>query len=102
MNLEGQVALVTGATRGVGRGIAAELAQKGVRVFITGRSEPNPEGFDTRITVIRCDHGEDRAVEAAFDRIFRKAGSIDILISSRSKPRFGLRNLSSDEKARLP
>jgi NAD(P)-dependent dehydrogenase (short-subunit alcohol dehydrogenase family) len=38
MSLQNSVAVVTGGTRGVGRGIAGELARQGARVFVTGRS----------------------------------------------------------------
>ena len=40
MNLHGRVAIVTGATKGVGRGVGCELARYGARVFVTGRSAP--------------------------------------------------------------
>src|SRR5260370_40688682 len=40
MNLDGRVAIVTGATKGVGRGVGCELARYGARVFVTGRSAP--------------------------------------------------------------
>ena len=47
--LEGQVAVVTGGTFGVGRGIAAVLNQRGARVFVTGRSA-HEDGQDAGIT----------------------------------------------------
>jgi NAD(P)-dependent dehydrogenase (short-subunit alcohol dehydrogenase family) len=82
MNLDGKVAIVTGATRGVGRGIASELAQHGARVFITGRSAPDHERVDARITGICCDHRVDTQVEAAFNRIAGEANTIDILVNN--------------------
>jgi dehydrogenase/reductase SDR family protein 1 len=42
--LEGQIALVTGASRGIGRGIALQLGQAGATVYITGRQPPNSLG----------------------------------------------------------
>jgi dehydrogenase/reductase SDR family protein 1 len=82
MRLDGRVAIVTGATKGVGRGIARELAQNGARVFVTGRSAPDHERLDERITGIRCDHRLDLQVEAAFERIIREANTIDILVNN--------------------
>lgn len=82
MNLESAVAVVTGATRGVGRGVAHELARQGARVFITGRSVPGHAPFDVPITAIRCDHGHDEQVEAVFGRIVGEADAIDILVNS--------------------
>ncbi len=82
MSLDGRVAIVTGATKGVGRGIGRELARRGARVFVTGRSAPDHEHLDEHITGIRCDHRVDVQVEAAFNRIFREANAIDILVNS--------------------
>jgi dehydrogenase/reductase SDR family protein 1 len=82
MGLDGKVAVVTGATKGVGRGIGRELAQHGARVFVTGRSAADPERLDEHITRIRCDHRQDTQVEAAFTRIVGEANSIDILVNS--------------------
>lgn len=82
MNLDGRVAVVTGATKGVGRGIGLGLARDGARVFVTGRSAPDLERSDERITGIRCDHRLDIQVEAAFNLIVREANAIDILVNN--------------------
>lgn len=50
MSLDGRVAVVTGATKGVGRGIGRELAQHGARVFVTGRSAPDHKRLDKQVT----------------------------------------------------
>lgn len=81
-SLDSRVAVVTGATKGVGRGIARELARNGARVFVTGRSAPDHERLDERITGIRCDHRVDTQVEAAFNLIVGEAKAIDILVNS--------------------
>jgi NAD(P)-dependent dehydrogenase (short-subunit alcohol dehydrogenase family) len=82
MSLDGRVAIVTGATKGVGRGIGGELARQGARVFVTGRSAPDHERLDERITGIRCDHRFDVEVERAFNLIVREANAIDILVNN--------------------
>ena len=82
MSLEGSFAIVTGGTKGVGRGVARELARQGARVFITGRSAPDHEHLEERITGIRCDHRVDTQVQAAFDSILREASAIDILVNN--------------------
>jgi dehydrogenase/reductase SDR family member 1 len=81
-SLHGKVAVVTGATKGVGRGVAQELAQRGARVFITGRSAPDNERLYDRITGIRCDHRVDTEVEEAFAHILREVEGVDILVNS--------------------
>jgi NAD(P)-dependent dehydrogenase (short-subunit alcohol dehydrogenase family) len=82
MMLDDVVAVVTGATKGVGRGIARELAANGARVFITGRSAPDRERLDERITGLRCDHRDDRQVDAAFEYILGEANAIDVLVNN--------------------
>jgi len=82
MNLESAVAVITGATRGVGRGVAHELARQGARGFITGRSVPSHAPFDEPISAIRCDHSDDEQVDAVFERIVHDAETIDILVNS--------------------
>ena len=79
--LNGTVAVVTGATRGVGRGVATELARAGARVFVTGRSA-EPHKGDSQITTLRCDHREDAETLAAFTRILDESGKIDLLVNN--------------------
>ena len=73
---------MTGATKGVGRGVAQELASRGARVFVTGRSAPEEDAPQGGMTMLRCDHRNDDEVDAAFERIARTAGTIDILVNS--------------------
>jgi dehydrogenase/reductase SDR family member 1 len=82
MSLDGRVAIVTGATKGVGRGIARELARHRAQVFVTGRSAPDHGRLQEQITGIRCDHRLDDQVEATFNRIVREANAIDILVNN--------------------
>jgi dehydrogenase/reductase SDR family member 1 len=75
------VALVTGASRGVGRGVATGLASAGVRVYATGRSIAEAQ-LDPYIVAIPCDHTDDGAVAEVFGRIDREAGRLDVLVNS--------------------
>ena len=82
MTLDTRTAVVTGGTKGVGRGVALELARAGARVFLTGRSADESASPGERITAIRCDHRDDAQVDAAFARVGRDAGGIDILVNN--------------------
>src|SRR5438105_2139871 len=82
MSLNGKVALVTGATQGVGKGVATALARESARVFITGRSLDDKVVVDEGIIGIQCDHRHDAQVDAAFDFIARESGGIDILVNN--------------------
>src|SRR5262245_17589198 len=81
-SLSGKVAVVTGGTKGVGRGVAAVLAQCGARVFVTGRSAALDRAERAGIVQIKCDHRLDGEVDAAFDLILRDASRIDLLVNS--------------------
>jgi NAD(P)-dependent dehydrogenase (short-subunit alcohol dehydrogenase family) len=80
--MDGKVALVTGGTKGVGRGVARVLAQEGVRVFVTGRSVTEDGVTENGVTAVRCDHRDDAQVDAAFRTIADQAGTIDILVNN--------------------
>jgi NAD(P)-dependent dehydrogenase (short-subunit alcohol dehydrogenase family) len=95
--LNGKVALVTGASRGIGKGVALELGSLGATVYITGRTlEPdaNPLGgtvgqtalevdeLGGRGVAVRCDHSDDEQVKGVFERIRSEQGQLDILVNN--------------------
>jgi NAD(P)-dependent dehydrogenase (short-subunit alcohol dehydrogenase family) len=75
-----QVAVVTGATRGVGRGVAVGLAHAGARVFATGRSVAHAD-LGAGVVAVTCDHTDDQAVAGVFRHIEETAGRLDILVN---------------------
>ena len=96
-DLLGQVAVVTGASRGIGKGCALELGARGATVYVTGRSvdesdHPLPGTVGaTALEVsalggvgvaVACDHRDDEAVEALFDRVARDHGRLDVLVNN--------------------
>jgi NAD(P)-dependent dehydrogenase (short-subunit alcohol dehydrogenase family) len=91
------VAVVTGASRGAGRGIAEALGGAGYTVFVTGRTEqpgqaPLPGTIhDAAASVtkaggqgiaVRVDHADDASIAALFDRVRSEAGRLDILVNN--------------------
>lgn len=82
-NLNGKVAVVTGASYGIGKGIALELAEAGAVVYATGRTISEAV-FDTtgQIIPVTCDHTRDPDVEAVFNRITNEQDRLDILVNS--------------------
>lgn len=88
-NLSGQVALITGASRGIGEAAARALGRQGATVFINGRSQESleqvaidmkGEGIDVRASAF--DITEPRAACLAIDEIVDKVGRIDIFFSN--------------------
>lgn len=108
--LKGRVAVVTGASRGAGRGIALELGAAGAAVYVTGRStrgqpaesygrilalselEALPGSIDetaeelTRMggngVAVRCDHTQEDDVASLFARVQREQGRLDVLVNN--------------------
>jgi NAD(P)-dependent dehydrogenase (short-subunit alcohol dehydrogenase family) len=91
------VAIVTGASRGAGRGIAIGLGGHGCKVYVTGRSEKVGDHalpgtiYETAEAVtaaggegiaVRADHGVDEEVAALFDRVRSESARIDILVNN--------------------
>ncbi len=95
--LDGQVALVTGASRGIGKGCALELAASGAITYITGRTveegsaalpgslASTARGIEESggaCVPVACDHREDGQVAALFERIEREQGRLDVLVNN--------------------
>jgi NAD(P)-dependent dehydrogenase (short-subunit alcohol dehydrogenase family) len=97
--LNGKVAIVTGASRGVGKGIALGLGEAGATVYVTGRTVQ--EGTDIEklrgavfvtaeeVTAmggqgiaVACDHRDDTQVEKLFQQVAEENGQLDILVNN--------------------
>ncbi len=94
------VAVVTGASRGVGRGVAVALGKFGATVFVTGRSsvhnsvykQENRQTIEDTATIVTdnggqgiavvCDHRRDDNTKAVFQRVYNEFGKLDILINN--------------------
>ncbi len=97
METKTPIALVTGASRGAGAGIARALGAHGATVYVTGRSEKTGDHalpgtiYETAEAVtaaggkgiaVRCDHADDAQVEALFAQIRKEQGRLDICVNN--------------------
>lgn len=91
------VAIVTGASRGAGRGIAAALGAAGYRVYVTGRTlhegdadlpgtigatAAQADAAGGQGVAVQCDHADDAAIAALFERVADESGRLDILVNN--------------------
>jgi dehydrogenase/reductase SDR family protein 1 len=96
-SLAGRVAIVTGASRGIGKGIALELGVAGATVYVTGRTLDDSRSLVpgtitetanevTRLggrgIAVRCDHSRDDEIQALIQRVHAEQGRIDILVNN--------------------
>jgi glucose 1-dehydrogenase/3-oxoacyl-[acyl-carrier protein] reductase len=90
MKLAGKVALVTGAARGIGRGIAEVLAEEGADVAINDIAGPEKaeavaeyvRSRGRRAVTVMADVSQRAAVEGMFERVWEELGPIDILVNN--------------------
>lgn len=95
--LAGKVAVVTGASRGIGKGIALALAEQGATVYVTGRTvnaDDQPLPGTVGETALECgqrggkgiavqvDHADDAQVAALFAQVKREQGRLDLLVNN--------------------
>ena len=95
--LEGRVAVVTGASRGIGEAIARGFAEHGATVVISSRKQESPEQVAAAIEnaggkaiPIACHGGKPEQMQALFDRVEEEQGQLDILVNNAAtNPYFG-------------
>ncbi|MGB5808986.1 MAG: SDR family NAD(P)-dependent oxidoreductase [Polyangiales bacterium] len=93
----GKVAVVTGASRGVGKGVAIALGRSGMTVYVTGRSttsRAHPLGGSIQATAravseaggegvaVACDHSDDDSVRRLFERVGSEQACLDVLVNN--------------------
>jgi dehydrogenase/reductase SDR family member 1 len=84
--LDGRVALVTGSSKNIGKGMVIEVGAAGAVTYLTARTRPDEAAAEIEARggtaiPIACDHGDDAQVEAVFERIREEQGRLDLLVN---------------------
>ncbi|WP_298269597.1 3-oxoacyl-[acyl-carrier-protein] reductase [Geobacter sp.] len=97
MNLAGKVAIVTGASRGIGRAVALKLAREGCDVVVTAttlesarKTASEIETLGRKSLAMAVDVADSSAVESLFAAVVEKFGKVDILVNNAGITRDGL------------
>nr|XP_027775804.1 dehydrogenase/reductase SDR family member 1 [Marmota flaviventris] len=88
--MKGQVCVVTGASRGIGRGIALQLCRAGATVYITGRhmdtlraTAQEAQSLGGRCVPVVCDSSQESEVQSLFEQVDREQhGRLDVLVNN--------------------
>ncbi|MGO1243041.1 MAG: SDR family oxidoreductase [Sphingobacterium sp.] len=79
-SLKGQIALVTGGTKGIGKAIATKLSSEGATLIITARSEPLENSLGHHF--IEADHSKNESADIIAQEIIEKYGKLDIIVNN--------------------
>jgi Dehydrogenases with different specificities (related to short-chain alcohol dehydrogenases) len=105
-DLSEKIALISGASRGIGAAIAQTLAEFGAEVILTSRRIENLKEVETQIkesgkkvSCFACHNGELREIEELFEKIKQRYGSLDILVNNAATNPYHGPLIDAEEKA---
>jgi 7-alpha-hydroxysteroid dehydrogenase len=106
--LDDKVALITGASKGIGAGIATAFAEMGANVALVARSEDELQSVADAVSAhgvttlpLACDITDDNALSGALDAVRAQFGRLDILVNNAGGPGKGYGSLEQVDRARF-